>query len=313
MPFQTAVRAVPAAAVEGDFASQNPRATVLAGPGGLIAPPEGLIMGRFAWLDRTLLDVNNAAILTHNYGVGVPAGFHAREFKGTIITWLAEYSMTVMGGTEVTLFTEGDFWVKNYGSNFAVDGHKCYARLSDGAPRFGVTGSPTTTSLTGSIAASTFSATGRIDDNLMTVTAVGAGTIVPGATISGTNVATGSKVLGQILPLISGETLGGIGRYSVSISDQSVASTAISGTYGTLTVTAGSGVIVGGVLSGTNVPAGSQVTAFGTGTGGSGTYITDATGTAASTAITQTLDVETPWVCRSEGAANEIVKITRWI
>ena len=60
----------------------------------------------------------------------------------------------------------------------------------------------------------------------------------------------------------------------------------ISGT--TLTVTAvGSGVLqVGQTLSGSGVTAGTKITAFGTGTGGNGTYTVSASQTVASTTIT---------------------------
>ena len=67
----------------------------------------------------------------------------------------------------------------------------------------------------------------------------------------------------------------------------------------TLTVTANTGaaITVGQPVSGTNIPAGTYITALGTGTGGAGTYTmsANATGTATGTTVTSTLDVETRW------------------
>jgi len=50
MPFQTVINDQQAPAVAGDFASTNPFANVLAGPGALVAPAGGLIVGNFAWV-----------------------------------------------------------------------------------------------------------------------------------------------------------------------------------------------------------------------------------------------------------------------
>ena len=49
--FQKQVNLTPAPAVAGDFASTNPRASVPAGPGGLVAGLTGVIVGQFAWVD----------------------------------------------------------------------------------------------------------------------------------------------------------------------------------------------------------------------------------------------------------------------
>lgn len=130
---------------------------------------------------------------------------------------------------------------------------------------------PNVASVTASIAASTSSFTGSIAGNLLTVTAMTSGTIVAGTTISGTGVTASTKITGQI----SG-TAGGVGVYTVD-TNQVAASTAIAGTYGTMTVTAvGSGSLsVGQTLAGSGVVAGTKVTQLGTGTGGTGTYIVD--------------------------------------
>ena len=301
MPFQTTVKTDPAPAVAGDFASNNPYWNVLAGPGQLIAGAAGLTVGRFAWYDDATYTT------TANTGIGAPDGFVHRDLMGMITTYLAETSMLIPSGWPVSLFSAGDFWVVNSGSNAAVPGMKAYALYASGLVQFAATGTPPQLgSTTGAIAASTFSTTGSIADTIMTITAVGSGTVVAGATISGTNVVTGTKVVSQI----SGTT-GGIGTYRVTI-PQTVASTTISGTYGTLTVTVvGSGSLaVGSVLAGTNVTAGSIITQLGTGTGGTGTYIVDPTQTAASATVTGTAGIETKWYAMSAGLPGELVKMS---
>jgi hypothetical protein len=119
---------------------------------------------------------------------------------------------------------------------------------------------------------------------------------------------TGTVVIQQLTG-----TTGGIGTYMVT-NPQTVGSTTISGTYGTLTVTAvGSGALgVGDVLSGSGVTAGTTITGLGTGTGGNGTYFVGTTQTATSTTITAAGGVETKWYVGSIGAAGEVIKITTW-
>jgi len=162
--------------------------------------------------------------------------------------------------------------------------------------------------------ASTFSVTGSINNATLTVTAVGSGTIVAGATISGTGIATGTQIQNQLLPLQSGEALGGIGRYGVSIGDQSTASVTVSGTYGTLTVggTVAGNFGIGNVLAATgSVVAGTHITQNLTGTGGAGTYVVDNNTVVSSQAINvAAVNVETKWVAMSTAQAGELIKIS---
>lgn len=141
---------------------------------------------------------------------------------------------------------------------------------------------PTAASVTGAIAASTASVTGSIAGIILNVSAVASGVLVPGGSITGTGVTAGTIIQQQL----SGTT-GGVGTYAVNLS-QTVASTAIAETYGTLTVSAvSSGALaVGQTLSGSGVTASTQITGLGTGTGGTGTYFVNPSQTAASTTIT---------------------------
>lgn len=311
--FQQQVNVQPAVAVAGDFASRNPYSTVDAGPGALVAGALGVSIGRFGWAVPPT-DPDGANSIVNNFGAGVPTGFVHREMQGTQPTYLAFAGNQILPGMMVTLFNGGDFWVINDGTTPAEVGMKAYADFSTGKVSFAATGSPAqSASVTGSIAAATGSFTGSIAGGVLTITAVGSGVAVVGGILSGTNVLTGTQITSQITPLLAGETLGGVGRYNVSLPQQTVASTTISETYGILTVTAvGSGALeVGSVLAGSApVTTGTTITAFGTGTGGNGTYIVNLTQTAGSGTITAVGDAETKWVAVSAGIPGAGVKIS---
>lgn len=312
--FQSQVYSQPAAGVAGDRASQNPIFSYDAGPGGLVAG-SSLFVGRFAWATNPL-DPNGTPTIANSFGAGAPAGFLMREQQGLNSTYLSNAGMQVGPGFQCALQIAGDFWVVNDGSTECQYGMKAYANLADGKITFAATGSPTTgpSGATSSIAASTSSVTGSISGNVMTVTAVGSGAVVAGTTISGSGVASGTKVSGQVLPLLSGEALGGIGRYYVSIADQTVASTTISGTYGTMTLgTVTSGPFaVGQQLNATGaVVAGTTITQLLTGTGGTGsTFAVDNNTVVSSQTITALISVETKFIARSAGPGGAIIKIS---
>ncbi|RUV07761.1 DUF3383 domain-containing protein [Mesorhizobium sp. M1A.F.Ca.IN.020.03.2.1] len=141
---------------------------------------------------------------------------------------------------------------------------------------------PQAAAVTGAIAPATAAVTASIAGNVMYVTGVTSGVLVAGAALSGAGVSAGTQITDQL----SG-TPGGIGEYAVSI-EQVVASTAVSATYGTLTVTAlASGTLaVGQTLAGAGVTAGTRIVQLGSGEGLTGTYFVDKTQTVASGAIT---------------------------
>lgn len=312
--FQTAVSYQPAPAVVGDFASANPRRNVLAGPGGLVAGAEGVTIGRMAWLSARILDSDGAAAVVVNHGAGPPAGFIHREQQAFITTYLQESGMVIPGGFQVTVHDQGDFWAQNDGATQANPGMTAYADLATGKLSFGAASSPSTAVVTGAIAASTASVTGSITDNQLTVTAVGSGVLVPGGVLSGTNVVAGTQIVSQISSAETDGALGKKGVYSVTPNNQTVASTTISETYGTLTVSGvTSGAVgVGDVLSGSGVTAGTTITQLGTGTGGTGTYIVSPTQTASSTTVTAGTSVATRFYAMSVAAPGELVKITSY-
>jgi hypothetical protein len=317
--------------VLGDYASTNPRATFDAGPGGLVAGSfgGGLTVGRFAWVQAPH-DPDNTALLANNSPVGnmgafalLPqntnvSGFVHREQQALITTYLSDSTLVVPQGFPVTVMTQGDFWALNAGTGAAYTGMKAFAQFSNGAVIFANSGTtPLSSTVTGSFGPVSFTITGAINGDLLTVTS-GTGVIPIGATVSGT--VSGSGVVGntQIANQISGAS-GGTGVYAVNIAEQSVPSGSLTISYTLLTVTATAGgglLAVGDSLSGTATAftTGTLITQFGTGNGGTGTYyLSPPSQTGASETITTTNSVETKWYAASSGQSGELIKITSWV
>lgn len=131
--FPNQVNLTQAPAMEGDFASSNPRFSVDAGPGAFVAASGGVTVGRFAWMDGSQLTVAST-------GSGVPTGFVHREQQGLQTTYLAETSYVIPQGFMVTLMKSGDFWVKHTGGSAVTVGMKAYAVLASGAITFAAAG-----------------------------------------------------------------------------------------------------------------------------------------------------------------------------
>lgn len=131
MSFQKQVNMYPAIAVEGDFASVNPRASVLAIDAALVAGGNGVVVGRFAWADD--------ARVVNNTGTGAPTGFVSRRGNQAAITqWLGRGSMLVPAGMNVTLHNGGDFFAKT--STASTIGQKVFASTTDGTVSTGAAG-----------------------------------------------------------------------------------------------------------------------------------------------------------------------------
>lgn len=312
--MQTQVGAQQAPAVAGDWASGNARFFVNAGQGALVAGALGVIVGRFAWWNAGQIDNDNAPAIVNSFGTGPVTGLVHRQQQGLITTYLADASMVVVPGTELALTSSCDMWVKNDGATAALVGQKAYASFADGSVSFAAAATPSTASATGSIAAgATAAATGVINGNIFTATAALSGTFVNGGVLSGTGVATGTAIINQVTPLLSGEALGGLGRYVVSIPNQTVASTTITENWGVFTVASALVGLFGPgqTLTGSGVTAGTYIVSQLTGaTGGVGTYLVNLTQTAGSTTITGGTNVETKWIAMSAGLPGELVKIS---
>lgn len=130
--FQKSVTVNPAYAVEGDFASDNPRANVLNSPeDGLTAGAVGVTIGRFAW-------VNQADQTVRNNGTGAPDGFVARHMNALINALTEEASMLIPAGRTLALHSKGDFWAKT--KTVATVGQKVFASTTTGEVSTGAAG-----------------------------------------------------------------------------------------------------------------------------------------------------------------------------
>lgn len=257
--FQNLVNLQQAPAVEGDFASGNPRATVLAGEGGLVAGPQGVTVGRFAWLIAPVGD-NDPTIAT-NYGQGnqAPAGFVHRDQQALIENYLETASNLIPTGFPVILHIAGDFWAKVKGSTAATIGAQAYANFADGTVSFG--SAPAGASVTASVGStntaslgSTFTATAT--GTSLAVTAL-TGYLAVGDTISGTGVPAGTTIVAQV----SGTT-GAAGTYTTSVVTTAAAATVTSfGTTVKVTATTGLISIGDSISGGAGFPASATVTA----------------------------------------------------
>lgn len=206
MPFPNQVNYQPAPAVAGDFASANPRFSVLAGSGALVTNPTfGLTVGLFAW-------VNYTTGVASNFGPGQPSGFVHREQGAALLSvpGTLESTLLIPAGRECTLFSTGDFWAQT--GTTATPSQKIFVNPATGAISTGAAGAAGAAgaSFTGSIAATT-----------LTVTALASGTIVPNQPLAGAGITAGTYIVSQLTG-----TTGGIGTYQVSAS-QTVASEAM--------------------------------------------------------------------------------------
>lgn len=202
MGFQKTVNQYLPPAVEGDFASANPRASVLASEGQLVAGAAGVTVGRFAWA--------NSSGVVLNSGTGAPSGFVHREQQGLITVWLGEQTMLVPQGLPVVLHNEGDFWVKNTVAVAALANPrlKAFASLIDGSVQFAATGAT----------ASGLTLTASTATNVLTVT-VTSGVILTGMQVTGAGIPANTYITGQLTG-----TAGSTGTYSLSTTPGTVAS-----------------------------------------------------------------------------------------
>jgi len=131
--FQSRVNTQPAPAVAGDFASSNPRASVVAPEAGFVCGTNGVNVGLFGWVDTDGVTVNNTA------SSGAPDGFVHREQQALIGTYLQESGNNIPKGFPVTLMRTGDYYVTVTVANATKD-QKAFAKLADGTMQPGNAG-----------------------------------------------------------------------------------------------------------------------------------------------------------------------------
>lgn len=277
--FQNVVNLTPAPAVAGDFASANPRASVLAGPGGLVAGAGGVVVGKFAWVVPGVGDVSGSVVNSFASSNIAPSGFVHREQQALITSYLAQSSMLVPAGFPVILHNQGDFWALVTGSTAATVGASVYANFATGDILFG--SAPAGASVTASMGStntaslgSTFTASAGTTNTQLVVTSV-TGLISIGDQVSGTGITAGTTILSQ-----ASGTTGGAGTYNLSAANTASAATVTS--FGSvMKVTATTGLISVGetVSGGSGFPVGAVISSQISGTaGGAGVYQLSAAG-----------------------------------
>jgi hypothetical protein len=277
--FQSSVNLYPAPAVAGDFASENPRASVPGPESGFVAGANGVTIGKMAWIAADGKTVNS-------YGTApnAPDGFVHREQQGLIETYLQETSVLIPAGFPVTLMRTGDYFANVTGATGATKGSAVYATYATGDITIGsaATGA-SVTAVSGStntaIFGATFTASAHSGDNTrIDVTAV-TGYINIGDTLA---VVTGIAGNQTVVSQDSGGTTGGAGTYVLS-GTNTASSVACTCFGSTVKITSTTGLIsIGDTISGgAGFPTGATIATQVSGTaGGAGVYTLSAAGTA---------------------------------
>lgn len=276
MSFPTTVNALQAPAVQGDFASQNPLASVLAGAGQLVVPPAPAIInaGHFAFVNPT------TGAVSMSYVSGYQIGFVGRHQTGLITAYLGENNLTLQPGFMLTMYDAGEFWTRFGGG--ATPGQTVYADVNNGRP-IGGSATSTATASAGWTGTATFANAATA----VTINSTTAGVIQIGDTFAATNIPAGATVVSYG----TYTQLAGTGTINISLASTGTGTAATATTTSTvLNVTA---ILTGAVsvsdpITGTGVTAGTVITAFGTGTGVAGTYTLNVAQNFASTTVTVT-------------------------
>lgn len=159
--------------VAGDWASANPRSSVIAGQGAFVAPAAGTTVGVFAWFDPV------TGLATNYYKPNAFLAFVHRQNQALITAFLGIASMQIVPGNMVSGHDKGDFLAQFVGSASVLQ--KVYADPVTGAATAAATGG----SVTGSDTSTTVAA------SVMTITT---------ADTTGTAPAIGQAVVGGTLP-----------------------------------------------------------------------------------------------------------------
>jgi hypothetical protein len=306
--FPTKVNTLQAPAVNGDFASQNPRASLLAGQGELIAPAGGLIVGNFAFVTKG----STGESVSQSYSGGSEVGLLAREQQALITTFLAGDTLVVPQGFMVTLYVEGDFFLAFPGG--ATPGQSVYADETDGAP-ISAASAPAASSNTG-IIGTTNDLHGSVTAGVLTVSAnATSGVLMPGDVLTGTGLpAAGVTIASQLTG-----TTGSTGTYQLAAPNDGITVGAftngqvITSSFVDFSAQA-SGTLVPGVnLKSALLAANTILGAQQTGTaGGTGIYAVTRQGNIASGTITTVAGIATGYTVRSFANPGELAKISTW-
>jgi hypothetical protein len=272
--FQTRVNLYNPLGVAGDFASANPRASALTTDGGaLIAGPNGVTIGKFAWIEADGRTVTNQGQYP-----ALPDGFVHRDQQGLLTQYLQAAGTLIPPGFPVTLMVQGEFLAYNAGPSTISRRSSIYASYLDGSvtTAAGTGGSVTATlgsTNTASLGA-TFTGAASTASTSLVVTAV-TGLISIGDTVGGSGITDSPTIIAQ-----TAGTTGGAGTYTLSKAETCTGGT-VTCFGSTVKVTAVSTYIsIGDTISKTNYPSSATIVAQVSGTTGStGVYTISAPGT----------------------------------
>lgn len=269
MPFPNTVNRLQAPGVKGDFASTNPYSSIVAGPGALVAPEGGLLVGNFAW-------VGPAGQVSQSFVSGYQIGFCQRNEQALITEFLGESTLLIPAGFMVTLINGGDLWAEF--ATGATPGMKVYADPNDGAP-IAANSTPTLGTVT---AVGGFTGTGTASvaaGTTLTITADTDGLLLAGDVISASDIPTGTTIVAQ-LTVTAGYGYGSRGTYEMSAAATGSLSGAVTSTSGYFVVTAvaDGSLNFGDAVSGSSVAAGTVIGLQNPGFSGTATAVTSTTG-----------------------------------
>lgn len=247
--FQGVVNTVQAPAVAGDFASTNPFASVLAGPGALVAPAGGLLVGNFFW-------VGPNGQTSQSYVAGYQIAFLGRNQQALIVNYLGVATELVPSGFMVTGFNAGDFWA-NFPAGATV-GNNVYADPNDGTPLAGASAPTlgTGTATAGFSGTATLNSTTTLNVTAATHGVISPGDVVADSTTAG-NIPAGTTIVAQLTGIA-----GGVGTYQMSAaaSASAVGDTVVTtSTYALVTAIANGAFNSGDVFTGTDVAVNTSI------------------------------------------------------
>jgi hypothetical protein len=285
MPFQKTINNTQAPGVAGDFASTNPFSSITAAPGALVAPAGGLTVGNFFW-------VGPLGQTSQSFVNGWQIAFLGRNEQALIVEFLGESTLVVPEGFMVTGFNGGDFWA-NF-ANGATAGAGVFADEDTGAPQMQATNVGT-----GQIG---FVGTGSLValSNVLTVVTTTSGVLNVGDAITATG--TSGLTVASFGTYTPASGVGTVNMSGPATTTEATEAVTTSSNFINITAIATGGFSVGDPITGggSGIPAGTVISALGTGTGGVGTYQFTVNGlstqeTAASQTVTGPANTSTGW------------------
>jgi hypothetical protein len=240
----------------------------------LIAGPNGVTVGQFAWIAADGRTVSNSGQYP-----ALPDGFVHRDQQGLLTQYLQGAGTLIPPGFPVTLMWQGDFLDKNTGPSSITRYSTLYASYIDGSLQTAAATAGSVTATLGSTntasLGATFTGTASDASTSLVVTAV-TGLISIGDTVSGSGITDAPTIIAQ-----TAGTTGAAGTYTLSKAETCTGGT-VTCFGNVVNVTAVSTYIsIGDSITHASYPASNTITGQTSGTTGSaGVYTTAVRGTA---------------------------------